>query len=429
MDTELRFHIASYIDDLVRSGVERTEAQRRARLEFGTVEATKDECRQAWGLQRMDEIRADVRLAFRAFRANPGFTAVAVLSLALGIGANTAIVGVTDAVMLRELPVREPGRLVFVRTAGTVSDGPPYPYFELLRDQARSYEAVAAFSASNMELVIDGRREQLRGVWVSGNLYEMLGVAPVMGRRLTAADDQTPGKGGPDGAVAVISRAYWQQRFGGDPGIIGRVISAVRGRRNDCRDHAIGNHVGGTGASHRHGSSHDAFRSGEDAGPVGIVVGNDRAAQTRCERGTGPRGSQRPVQGVHDGRTGPAGGKKAAVRSRGGEFRRQGIGRPADAVFATADGVVGLGRPGIAGGLRKRGEPDAGAGGGASKGLGSPPGDWRGTRAADPADSDGGAVAGGRGRSAGGSVCTPGRDRAGCVFGGGAETRSSSTCR
>ncbi len=229
MDTELRFHIASYIDDLVRSGVERTEAQRRARLEFGTVEATKDECRQAWGLQRMDEIRADVRLAFRAFRANPGFTAVAVLSLALGIGANTAIVGVTDAVMLRELPVREPRRLVFVRTAGTVSDGPPYPYFELLRDQARSYEAVAAFSASNMELVIDGRREQLRGVWVSGNLYEMLGVAPVMGRRLTAADDQTPGKGGPDGAVAVISRAYWQQRFGGDPGIIGRVISQSGG--------------------------------------------------------------------------------------------------------------------------------------------------------------------------------------------------------
>ena len=226
MDTELRFHIASYIDDLIRSGVDRAEAERRARMAFGTVEATKDECRQAWGLQRMDEIRADLRLAFRALRNNPGFAAVAVLSLALGIGANTAIVGVADAVMLRELPVREPGRLVFVSTAGRAGrDGPPYPFFELVRDQAKSYESVAAFSASNMELAIDGGREQVRGVWVSGNLYEMLGVAPVMGRSVTASDDQALGEGGPDGAVAVISRAYWQQRFGGNPATVGRVIS------------------------------------------------------------------------------------------------------------------------------------------------------------------------------------------------------------
>ena len=130
--------------------------------------------------------------------------------------------GVADAVMLRELAGSRAGRLVFVSTAGTAGrDGPPYPFFELVRDQARSYESVAAFSASNMELVIDGGREQVRGVWVSGNLYEMLGVAPVMGRSVTASDDQTLGKGGPDGAVAVISRAYWQQRFGGDPAMVG----------------------------------------------------------------------------------------------------------------------------------------------------------------------------------------------------------------
>ena len=166
----------------------------------------------------MDELRADLRLTLRTLRRNPGFAAIAVLSLALGIGANTAIFGLMDAVMLRVLPVRDPGRLVFVRTAGTAGrDGPPYPYFELLRDQSKSYDAVAAFSASNMEIVIDGGREQARGVWVSGNFYQMLGVSPMIGRTLAASDDQTPGRGGPDGAVAVISRAYWLQRFGADP--------------------------------------------------------------------------------------------------------------------------------------------------------------------------------------------------------------------
>ena len=225
MDAELRFHNSAYIDDLIRSGFDRTEAERRARIAFGPIEATKDECRQAWGLQRMDEVRADLRLTFRALRNNPGFAAIAILSLALGIGANTAVFGLVDAVILRLLPVRDPSQLVFVETAGIAGrDGPPYPYFELLRDQAKSFEAIAAFSPSNMEIVIDGGRELARGVWVSGNFYQMLGAAPVIGRTLAASDDQTPGKGGPDGAVAVISRAYWQQRFGADPAVVGRVV-------------------------------------------------------------------------------------------------------------------------------------------------------------------------------------------------------------
>ncbi len=207
------------------SGMDPSEAARRARIEFGATEATKDECRQAWGLQWTDELRADLRLTFRTLRQNPGFAAIAILSLALGIGANSAIFGLMDAVMLRLLPVHEPGRLVFVQTAGTAGrDGPPYPYFELLRDRSKSFEAMAAFSASNMEIVIDGGREQARGVWVSGNFYETLGVAPMIGRTLAASDDQTLGIGGPDGAVAVISRAYWQQRFGGDPAVVGRAV-------------------------------------------------------------------------------------------------------------------------------------------------------------------------------------------------------------
>src|SRR5262245_60701309 len=91
MDAELRLHIEVYVADLVRSGVSLEEAERRARVEFGSLEARKDECRSAWGLRRLDQLRADLRLAFRTIRRNPGLAAITVLSLALGIGANTAI--------------------------------------------------------------------------------------------------------------------------------------------------------------------------------------------------------------------------------------------------------------------------------------------------------------------------------------------------
>lgn len=226
MDAELRFHIEAYTEDLIRSGLDRREAERRARIEFGSAEAFKDECRRSWGYQFVDEFRADLRYALRGFRNNPGFTLVAILSLALGIGANTAIFGVVDAVLLRIIPVREPRSLIFVENAGTQgrNGGPPYPFFEIVRDNVKSLGAVSAFSRSNIEVTTDAGREQLRGVWVSGNFYNLLGVKALMGRSLSASDDQTVGKGGPDGPVCVISNAYWKERFGGDPGVIGRGI-------------------------------------------------------------------------------------------------------------------------------------------------------------------------------------------------------------
>jgi predicted permease len=227
MEAEFRFHLDARIDDLVRSGLDRPTAERRARLEFGALEATKDDCRDAVGLRWLDDLRADLRLTLRTLRRQPAFATVAILSLALGIGANTAMFGLADAVILRLLPVRDPAQLVFLETVGTQggNGGPPYPCFELLRDKARSFDGMAAFSASNMEIV-ETTREQVSGLWVSGNFYDVLGVRPVLGRALSAADDTIIGQGGPDGPVVVISDTYWRTRFGADRSIIGRRLRA-----------------------------------------------------------------------------------------------------------------------------------------------------------------------------------------------------------
>jgi macrolide transport system ATP-binding/permease protein len=223
MDAELRGHIEAYTADLVRFGLIPAEAERRARVEFGPVEAAKDRCRESWGLRHLDDLRSDLRLTWRALRRNRGFAAVAILSLALGIGANTAIFGLVDAVMLRLLPVRDPASLVFIENAGTkgANSGPPYPCFELLRDQTLSFEGMAAFSPSDYEMLAGRGREQVRGLWVSGNFYALLGVKPLRGRALHGDDDKNIGEGGSDGPVAVITLCgFWLTQLGllGKPG-------------------------------------------------------------------------------------------------------------------------------------------------------------------------------------------------------------------
>ena len=231
MRLEMETHLELHEAELRRRGLSSAEAHRRARADFGSVEARKDECREALGLRLMGELRADMTYALRLLRRSPAFASVALLSLALGVGANTAIFSLIDMVMMKTLPVRDPGSLVFIDTGEGKSGGthgPPYPLFETMRDSTRFLSGIAAFSENRFKVTIDGVPEQIRGQHASGNYFELLGIPAVHGRLLTPADDSEFGRGGPQGAVAVISYRLWQQRFGLDPGVLGRTIQVGR---------------------------------------------------------------------------------------------------------------------------------------------------------------------------------------------------------
>ena len=232
MEDEFQFHRARYAEDLERSGLPPEEARRRAYAEFGSVDARKEECRSALGLRLLDELRADVRYAGRLLRRSPAFAAVAVLSLGLGIGANTAIFTLLDTVMLKSLPVKEPARLFFVDNSGGKSggnSGPPYPCFEILRDRNRYFSGMAAFKAgASMNVTIDGVRERVRGQYASASYFDVLGVPAVYGRVFTTADEESSRAGASNSPVAVISETFWERRFGRNPVIIGKTIQVGR---------------------------------------------------------------------------------------------------------------------------------------------------------------------------------------------------------
>jgi putative ABC transport system permease protein len=213
MDSELRFHIEAYAEDLVRTGVLRQEAMRRARLEFGGIDRAKEECREARGANIMETLLQDLRYGARMLRKNPGFTAVAVLTLALGIGANTAIFSLVNGILLRPLPFATPQNLVSI--TGTYPKGA----FVAMREEMQSFDAAAYFEGHEFNLTGRGEPLRLSGVLVSAEFFSVLGVRPELGHPFYPGDD----KAGHDNYV-VLSHALWQQRFASDPSIIGRSI-------------------------------------------------------------------------------------------------------------------------------------------------------------------------------------------------------------
>jgi len=203
MDAELRFHVEAYTEDLARGGVPRQEAMRRARIEFGGIERAKEECREARGVNILESLIQDVRYGLRTLQKNLGFTVVAVVTLALGIGANAAIFGLVDSAFLRGLPFRDPERLVHVWTIEADHDQhtPTPAQYQAVRDSSKSFEQVAAEGWADYFYSADGSlSEDLAGSLVTPNWLSTLGVHPLLGRNFRE-EEQIAGRD----AVVMLS--------------------------------------------------------------------------------------------------------------------------------------------------------------------------------------------------------------------------------
>ncbi|PYR61940.1 MAG: hypothetical protein DMF91_08400 [Acidobacteria bacterium] len=224
---EVRFHRDRLIEDYIAAGMDRQEAERRAFLEFGNVAQIEEACRDVRG-RWLDDLAKDLRYTLRTLRRNPGFSIVAVLSLALGIGANAAIFTLVNAVMLRTLPVKAPDRLVQITRliSSGAEQGRPgvvsYPLFEYFRDNVTSISGAFAQWRSDLAIVIDGEDEFVMADLVSGGYFTVLGIDPAVGRLLGPGDDMLS----PPAPAAVITDRYWQQRFGRSPSAIGTTFTA-----------------------------------------------------------------------------------------------------------------------------------------------------------------------------------------------------------
>ena len=220
---ELQFHCERMAAKLVAAGVPPDEALRRARLSIGGVEQVKEECREARGTAAFESTLQDVQYGLRQLRRRPGFALVVVASLALGIGANTAIFSLIDAVLLRMLPIDDPAGLhvLVPRQTNGNSRGFEYPEYRRLSALDSALAGVAAVGSTRLNVSIDGGMEPTaEGQLVSGSYFQLLGVRAIAGRAIEPADDVKP-NGHP---VAVISHGYWNRRFGREPSVVGRTI-------------------------------------------------------------------------------------------------------------------------------------------------------------------------------------------------------------
>jgi putative ABC transport system permease protein len=224
-DTELRFHFDQQVEKNLKSGLTREEAVRRARLDFGGHEQLKEEIRDARGVNLIETLLQDVRYGLRILERTPVISGIAVLSLALGIGANTAIFSLIDTVMLRMLPVEKPEELMQVRIHNPRSPNEPNPTFtnplwEELRNRQDFFSGIFSWSLTQFDLAQGGAVHDVNGLFTSGNYFSTLGVPPVSGRLITEADDK---RGCP--GVAVLSYGFWQDHFGGAQNAVGGTLS------------------------------------------------------------------------------------------------------------------------------------------------------------------------------------------------------------
>jgi predicted permease len=222
---ELRNHLEHQIEAHVAAGMSRAAARDAALREFGNVALVEEHCRDTRGIAWLEDLLRDTAYGWRSMRRAPGHTAVAVLSLAVGIGANTATFSLVNALLLRSLPVANPQELV--ELGSETLNGPgnfSYPLYKRVRDENSTFSSVAAVSSPVVRADDDGSDQLPLGRYVSGNFFEALGVSAARGRLLAPDDDRVDSDSGP--AVTVISHGLWQRKFAGESGVLGKTLTA-----------------------------------------------------------------------------------------------------------------------------------------------------------------------------------------------------------
>jgi predicted permease len=225
LSEEIREHLEEKIEELVAAGMLRSDAEAAARREFGNVGLVEQEGRNVWRWLAVENLLMDIRYGFRTLRKNPGFAAAAVLTLALGIGANTALFSVIDAVLLRPLPFHDAGRLVAVGSVnlkgGARRGEISYPAFLAWRSGSHSFEGMSVWNTETFTYTGGEEPESVPGAVVSANLLSLLGVSTAIGRGFLL-DEDAPGR---QQLPVVLSFEFWQSHFGGDPNVLGRALT------------------------------------------------------------------------------------------------------------------------------------------------------------------------------------------------------------
>ena len=230
LDSELQFHLEQQIADYVQAGMNPDDARRRAKIEFGGMEGVKEQCRESRRVHLIETLIQDARYGLRMMQKSPAFTLVAVLTLTLGIGANTAIFSVVNGVLLNPLPFPHSEQLITLHESrpnfkkGAVS----YPNFVDWQKENRTFSAMAVARGYTFSLTGMGDAEQVKGQFITSDFFSLLGVSPILGRPFAAGEDEI-GKA----PIALISAGLWQRKFGGTRDVLGKNITL------DGRDYTI----------------------------------------------------------------------------------------------------------------------------------------------------------------------------------------------
>jgi hypothetical protein len=226
---EMESHLQMHTEDNLRAGMTAEEARRQALIKLGGVEQAKENYRDRRGIPWLETLLQDVRFGLRMLAKSPGVTFVIIVTLALGIGANTAIFGIVNGFLLRPLPVKDPEQITVLaiqqKDAPVGSSGFAYPEFVDFREQAKTFSDIFAIVLSNVQLAFKGESEQCFANYVSRGFFTALGVTPAAGRLFLPSEGETPG----EPLIAVLGYSYWQKRFHGDSGVVGQQVE-INGR-------------------------------------------------------------------------------------------------------------------------------------------------------------------------------------------------------